>query len=92
MENEQEIRQNWTLKRDEDGILWLRLDRAGASINTLSRGVLDELGAVLDDLLRHPPTGLIICSGKKSEGGDYMRATQQRAEVDHHSVALLEMD
>jgi len=57
---------HWSLVRDADGIAWLTLDKAGATANTLSSDVLEELAGVLDMLDREPPRGLVIRSGKKS--------------------------
>ncbi len=55
---------NWKLHHDADGIAWATLDRDGASTNTLSRAVMDELAYLLDELDQHPPLGLVIRSGK----------------------------
>lgn len=55
---------HWRLERDADGIAWLTFDRADANVNTLSAGVMRELGDVLDALDAAPPRGLIIQSGK----------------------------
>jgi len=57
---------NFQLTRDEDGIAWLLFDRAGASANTLSADVIEELDAVLAALERDRPAGLVIRSAKKS--------------------------
>jgi 3-hydroxyacyl-CoA dehydrogenase/enoyl-CoA hydratase/3-hydroxybutyryl-CoA epimerase len=56
--------QHWRLSRDGDGLEWLTLDRAGASTNTLSAAVMEELRAVLARLAADPPRGLVIRSGK----------------------------
>lgn len=55
---------NWKLERDADGIVWATLDVPGAAANTLGSAVLAELGSLLDELDRQPPTGLVIRSGK----------------------------
>jgi len=55
---------HWRLERDADGLAWLTLDRAGSTVNTLSREVLAELAAVLDALTARPPRGLVIRSAK----------------------------
>ena len=55
---------HWSSTRDADGICWLTLDCAGASVNTLSAAVLAEFSQVLLDLEAHPPRALIIRSGK----------------------------
>jgi 3-hydroxyacyl-CoA dehydrogenase/enoyl-CoA hydratase/3-hydroxybutyryl-CoA epimerase len=56
--------QHWRLDRDGEGLEWLTLDRAGASTNTLSAAVMEELRAVLARLAADPPRGLVIRSGK----------------------------
>jgi 3-hydroxyacyl-CoA dehydrogenase/enoyl-CoA hydratase/3-hydroxybutyryl-CoA epimerase len=55
---------NWTLERDADGIAWLTIDRPGASANSLSRAVMEELALHLQALQSAPPRGLILRSGK----------------------------
>jgi 3-hydroxyacyl-CoA dehydrogenase/enoyl-CoA hydratase/3-hydroxybutyryl-CoA epimerase len=57
---------HWRLDRDADGIVWLTFDREGASTNTFSRAVMDELGAIVDRLAQEKPKGLVIRSGKES--------------------------
>ncbi|MCX7121239.1 MAG: 3-hydroxyacyl-CoA dehydrogenase NAD-binding domain-containing protein [Gammaproteobacteria bacterium] len=55
---------NFKLQTDSSNILWLSIDRADASVNSLSREVFDELNTVLDDILRQNPAGVIVVSGK----------------------------
>jgi 3-hydroxyacyl-CoA dehydrogenase / enoyl-CoA hydratase / 3-hydroxybutyryl-CoA epimerase len=55
---------NWKLAREEDGVAWLVLDKAGASANTLSKDVLTELDDVLAKLEADPPKGLVLRSAK----------------------------
>ncbi|HEV8258366.1 MAG TPA: enoyl-CoA hydratase-related protein, partial [Casimicrobiaceae bacterium] len=55
---------HWKLDADGDGLAWLTIDRAGASINSLSAEVLEELRSALSDLATAPPKGLVIRSGK----------------------------
>ncbi|MGB3271697.1 MAG: 3-hydroxyacyl-CoA dehydrogenase NAD-binding domain-containing protein [Xanthobacteraceae bacterium] len=57
---------HFRLARDEDGIAWLVFDRAGESANTLSAEVLEEFDAVLTELERERPAGLVIRSAKPS--------------------------
>ncbi len=57
---------NWRLERDSDGPAWLTLDREGASANTLSREVMEELRAIVGELAAQPPKGLVIRSGKEN--------------------------
>jgi 3-hydroxyacyl-CoA dehydrogenase/enoyl-CoA hydratase/3-hydroxybutyryl-CoA epimerase len=55
---------NWKISTDQDGVLWLSIDRAGESANSLSLEVLSELGAIVDELEKNPPVGLVLQSGK----------------------------
>ncbi|MGH8714419.1 MAG: 3-hydroxyacyl-CoA dehydrogenase NAD-binding domain-containing protein, partial [Casimicrobiaceae bacterium] len=55
---------HWRLERNGEDFGWLTLDRAGASTNTLSAAVMEELRAMLSDLAADPPQGLVIRSGK----------------------------
>ncbi len=57
---------NFRLTRDADGIAWLLFDRDGASANTLSADVLEELDIVLAALEAQRPAGLVIRSAKAS--------------------------
>jgi 3-hydroxyacyl-CoA dehydrogenase/enoyl-CoA hydratase/3-hydroxybutyryl-CoA epimerase len=58
--------QHWSLRRDDDGVAWLCIDKAGASANTLSRDVMTELNEHLEALEKDLPKAVIVCSGKKS--------------------------
>ena len=58
--------EHWQLTRDEDGLAWLAIDRAGTTTNTLSRAVIAEFNGALDQLHADPPKGLVIRSGKPS--------------------------
>jgi 3-hydroxyacyl-CoA dehydrogenase/enoyl-CoA hydratase/3-hydroxybutyryl-CoA epimerase len=57
---------NWKLARDDGGIAWLAIDKAGASANTLSEDVLTELNDVLAHLESSAPKGLVLRSAKRS--------------------------
>lgn len=46
---------HWRLKRGDDGIAWLILDRADESVNTLSEEVIIELDEMLSDIERLVP-------------------------------------
>jgi 3-hydroxyacyl-CoA dehydrogenase/enoyl-CoA hydratase/3-hydroxybutyryl-CoA epimerase len=70
---------NWSLETDMDGVCWLTLDREGESANSLSRGVLEELGEIVTRLENDPPTGLVLQSGKK---GSFIVGADVR-EFDH---------
>ena len=50
---------NFKLTRDSDGIAWLLFDREGASANTLSADLIEELDKVLSELETARPAGLV---------------------------------
>jgi 3-hydroxyacyl-CoA dehydrogenase/enoyl-CoA hydratase/3-hydroxybutyryl-CoA epimerase len=56
----------WTRTQDNDGIVWLMLDRPGSSANALSKVVLEELDAILREIALTAARGLIIGSAKSS--------------------------
>ncbi len=56
--------QHWQPSRADDGVVVLTLDRAGSSVNALSRAVLDELSEIIERLSFEPPKGIVIRSGK----------------------------
>ena len=56
--------QHWTLETDDDGIAWLRIDKADSSANVLSTEVMTELNAIVDSIAAAPPRGLVVYSGK----------------------------
>ncbi|MSQ52566.1 MAG: crotonase [Betaproteobacteria bacterium] len=57
---------HWKLDKDAQGLLWVTLDKAGASTNTLSGEVLEEFDKVLDEAASIAPKGMVIRSGKPS--------------------------
>jgi len=57
---------HFKLSRDADGIAWLLFDRDGASANTLSADVIEELDLVLAALESQRPAGIVVRSAKKS--------------------------
>jgi 3-hydroxyacyl-CoA dehydrogenase/enoyl-CoA hydratase/3-hydroxybutyryl-CoA epimerase len=57
---------HFKLTRDADGLAWLLFDRSGASANTLSADVIEELDQVLAALESERPAGLVIRSAKNS--------------------------
>lgn len=76
------------LTRDADGIAWLLFDRAGASANSLSAGVMEELDKVLSVLEVERPAGLVIRSAKPSgfiAGADI---NEFRGASDAHQVEI----
>lgn len=56
---------HWQLTKDEDGVAWLTFDKAEASVNSLSRDVMEELGALVDDFARETPRAIVVRSAKK---------------------------
>jgi len=60
----EETYRHWRTERDDDGILWLSLDREGASANSLSAEVIAELDRLLQDIEKSPPRALVIRSAK----------------------------
>jgi 3-hydroxyacyl-CoA dehydrogenase / enoyl-CoA hydratase / 3-hydroxybutyryl-CoA epimerase len=57
---------HFKLTHDGDGIAWLLFDRDGASANTLSADVLEELDLVITALENQRPSGVVIRSAKPS--------------------------
>jgi 3-hydroxyacyl-CoA dehydrogenase / enoyl-CoA hydratase / 3-hydroxybutyryl-CoA epimerase len=56
---------HWRLTTDHDGVAWLTFDKAQASVNSLSRSVMEELGTMLDTIERAPPRALVVLSAKQ---------------------------
>lgn len=65
---EQQVYKNWHLSTDDKNILWLALDRADSSVNSLNREVLEEFDHILSDIQQGnlKPTAVIIKSGKSN--------------------------
>ena len=66
MADEKSAAGHWSWTVDGDGIGWLGADRAGASTNTLSRAVLEDLNGQLERIERDCPRGLVIWSAKRN--------------------------
>ncbi|MGO4711156.1 3-hydroxyacyl-CoA dehydrogenase NAD-binding domain-containing protein [Bradyrhizobium sp. 2TAF24] len=76
------------LTRDDDGIAWLLFDRAGASANSLSAEVMEELDKAITALEAERPAGLVIRSAKPSgfiAGADI---NEFRGASDAHQVEI----
>jgi 3-hydroxyacyl-CoA dehydrogenase / enoyl-CoA hydratase / 3-hydroxybutyryl-CoA epimerase len=56
---------HWRGEIDADRVAWLALDKAGASTNSLSRDVMEELDAMLTELAQAHPKALILTSAKR---------------------------
>lgn len=57
---------DWQVHSDDEGILWLTLDKQDTATNVLSVSVLDQLNVLIDQVLQNNPVAVIIRSGKKS--------------------------
>ncbi|OOG61203.1 3-hydroxyacyl-CoA dehydrogenase [Rhodanobacter sp. B05] len=60
------LRFNHWKTHDDEGVITLTLDRAGSSVNAISRAVLDELEQIVERLAIDMPAGVIIHSAKAS--------------------------
>ena len=75
---------HWRLIADGD-VLWAIIDKQGASANTLSKGVLEDLDRLLDIAAKRAPKALVIRSGKQSgfiagaEIGEFVGQTDEAA-------------
>jgi len=56
---------HWRGEIDADRVAWLALDKAGASTNSLSRDVMEELDAMLTELAQAQPKAMILTSAKR---------------------------
>jgi 3-hydroxyacyl-CoA dehydrogenase/enoyl-CoA hydratase/3-hydroxybutyryl-CoA epimerase len=56
---------HWRLEQDQDGVAWLTLDKAEASVNSLSHELMDELSAIVESFERTPPRAIVVRSAKK---------------------------
>ncbi|EIM01402.1 3-hydroxyacyl-CoA dehydrogenase [Rhodanobacter thiooxydans] len=57
---------HWKTSEGDDGVVTLTLDRAGSSVNAISRAVLDELEQIVERLAIEKPAGVIVHSAKPS--------------------------
>ncbi len=77
--------QHWHLKRDEQNVAWLLLDKADSSANVLSEAVLRELSEVIAALKSDMPAALVIRSAKPGSfcvGADISEFRQLKTEPD----------
>ena len=82
---------HWQLDTDADGLAWLSLDRQDAGTNILTEEVLDQFAALIEQLERAAPRGLVIRSGKVNgfiAGADVRTFTSldSREQADRKSV------
>jgi 3-hydroxyacyl-CoA dehydrogenase/enoyl-CoA hydratase/3-hydroxybutyryl-CoA epimerase len=57
---------HWRWEIDDERMVWLAIDRQGASTNTLGRAVMEALNATLAEIERARPRGLVIWSAKSN--------------------------
>jgi len=86
------LRFNHWLTHDDEGVITLTLDRAGSSVNAISRAVLDELEQIIERLAIDAPAGVIIHSAKPAgfavgadirEFVEYARQDTVRENIEH---------
>src|SRR3989338_11441424 len=80
---EQKSYNHFKLDTDSNNILWLTIDRANASANSMSREVFDELNEILDEIRQRKIAGVIILSGKSKgfiEGADISQFTHLKTQ------------
>ena len=71
--------QNWIVSRDDDDIVWLKIDVSKSSTNVLSAEVFTELQQILTELVENTPAGVAIISNKPRgfiAGADVKEFTQ----------------
>ncbi|MDF1796289.1 MAG: 3-hydroxyacyl-CoA dehydrogenase NAD-binding domain-containing protein [Coxiellaceae bacterium] len=57
---------NFTLKTDEDDVLWVGIDREGMKVNSLDFATFEEFDKIIDEVKSKKPKGMIIYSAKKN--------------------------
>jgi 3-hydroxyacyl-CoA dehydrogenase/enoyl-CoA hydratase/3-hydroxybutyryl-CoA epimerase len=57
---------DWKRELDDEGILWLLLDKQGTDTNVLSISVLEQLDLLLDDVDENLPRAVVFRSAKQS--------------------------
>ena len=57
---------HWTVDRDDDDVVWLKIDKADGGANVLSGPVLQELNGILGELETDQPRGIVVYSGKSN--------------------------
>ena len=55
---------DWQSRLDEDGILWLVLDKQETDTNVLSISGLEQLDTLIDDIEKSLPKAVVFRSGK----------------------------
>ena len=57
---------HWSFETDNNGIAWLKIDKADSGANVLSGAVLLELNELLEQIETELPRGVVVYSGKCS--------------------------
>ena len=57
---------DWNSHCDDDGILWLVLNKKGSDTNVLSVSILEQLDSLLDEVKESPPSAIVFRSGKSN--------------------------
>lgn len=65
-DSEEPTLMNWRTETDQNGLIWLCLDKADSSVNVLSEAVLLEFEQVVGMFEQEPPRGVVIHSAKPS--------------------------
>jgi 3-hydroxyacyl-CoA dehydrogenase/enoyl-CoA hydratase/3-hydroxybutyryl-CoA epimerase len=60
--------QNWQSHLEDKGVLWLGIDRHNSSVNSLNKEVLQELDAILDEIITDTSISSVIIYSKKKTG------------------------
>ena len=55
---------DWQSRVDDDGILWLILDKQDTETNVLSIAVLEQLESLIDGVVEKSPKAVVFRSGK----------------------------
>jgi len=82
---------NWNVRRDDDGIHWLEIDKEKSSTNVLSKDVLLELEQELEVIKNNLPKGVVFLSAKESgfiAGADINEFTTFETEQDALTAIL----
>lgn len=58
--------QHWTIDKDDQGVVWLKIDKADGGANVLSGPVLRQLNDILETLESETPKGVVVYSGKSN--------------------------
>jgi 3-hydroxyacyl-CoA dehydrogenase/enoyl-CoA hydratase/3-hydroxybutyryl-CoA epimerase len=59
------LARHWRWETDREGLAWLTFDKQGEAANTFSREALEELAALVEEVRKANPKGLVIRSAKE---------------------------